>query len=200
MSPLVAIIGPTAVGKSSLALHLAQTFDGEIVNADSRQVYRYMDIGTAKPSLEDRAAIPHHLIDIRDPDEEFSLALFLPLARSAIEDIQRRNRLPIVVGGTGQYIWALLEGWQVPQVAPDRRLRADLEAQARQRGTWVLYRWLQAVDPVAAQRIDPHNTRRVIRALEVHHAGGLQPARVQAKAPDQTRHVIVGLTAPRQEL
>ena len=123
------------MGKSSLALYLARAFDGEIVNADSRQVYRYMDIGTGKPSQEDRVQVPHHLVNIVDPDQEFNLAMYLQLAGQAIWDIQSGGRLPIVTGGTGQYIWALLEGWQVPPVPPDAQLRHKLEEKAQTRGS-----------------------------------------------------------------
>ena len=116
-SPVVAVVGPTAVGKTRLAIALAQRFGGEIVNADSRQVYRLMSIGTAKPTPAERAEAPHHLVDILNPDENFGLGLFLKLAHEAIGDITARGRLPIVAGGTGQYVWGLLEGRQVPQVA-----------------------------------------------------------------------------------
>ena len=127
MKRLVAIVGPTAIGKSSLALSLAQAFNGEVIGADSRQVYRHMDIGTAKPTQQERSLVPHHLIDIISPDEDFSLAQYQQLARQTIENIQQHNRLPLLVGGSGQYVWAVLEGWQVPRVAPDLELRRSLE-------------------------------------------------------------------------
>ena len=116
--PLIAVVGPTASGKTALALSLAQNLDGEIINADSRQVYRGMDIGTAKPTHEERSLVPHHLFDIRDPDESYSLALFLDDARDAVHDIQNRNRLPILVGGSGQYVWAFLGRLAAPQSRP----------------------------------------------------------------------------------
>ena len=188
------------MGKSRLALHLAQALGGEIVNADSRQVYRRMDIGTAKPSAEERALVPHHLLDIRNPDEEFSLALFLELANESVADIHRRGRLPIMVGGTGQYVWALLEGWQVPKVSPNSDLRADLELQARQRGAWALYQLLQAADPKAAKRIDPKNARRIIRALEIHLTSGSRPSQRRAKKLRRESVFIIGLTNDRKEL
>jgi len=197
LRPLIAIVGPTAVGKSRLALHLAQALDGEIVNADSRQVYRFMDIGPAKCTAEERALTLHHLLDVRNPDEEFSLSAFLELAHKAIEEIHRRNKLPILVGGTGQYLWALLEGWQVPKVAPNPALRADLEFQAQRRGAWALYMLLQAVAPETAKDIDSQNARRIIRALELHFArspGG------KAKAPEGRHALILGLTLERKEL
>ena len=134
MNPVVAIVGPTAIGKTDLAFSLAGISDVEIVNADSRQVYRYMDIGTAKPTAGEQKAIPHHLFDIVDPDEAFSLALYQPLAYKAIEDIQKRGKLPLLVGGSGQYIWSVIEGWQVPKVAPDPELRSLLEDRAAREG------------------------------------------------------------------
>ena len=123
MNRLIAIVGPTGVGKSRLALRLAQTFNGEIVSADSRQVYRHMDIGTAKPTPPELSLVRHHLIDVVNPDEGFSLAQYQQLACRAIEDIQRRNRLALLVGGSGLYVWSVVEGWQIPEVPPDPELR-----------------------------------------------------------------------------
>lgn len=194
--PLVAIVGPTAVGKSALALFLARRFDGEIVNADSRQVYRRMDIGTAKPSLEERRQVPHHLIDILDPDQEFSLQVFLKRAREAINDICSRNKLPLLVGGTGQYIWALLEGWCPPKAAPDHGLRARLQAM----GADGLFRELERVDPESAASIGPHNVRRLVRALEVYHRTGLPFSQARRKSSPEYDPLVLGLTAPRPEL
>ncbi|PIU57577.1 MAG: tRNA (adenosine(37)-N6)-dimethylallyltransferase MiaA, partial [Chloroflexi bacterium CG07_land_8_20_14_0_80_51_10] len=126
MKSLLAIVGPTAVGKSQLALTLAQEFNAEIISADSRQVYRYMDIGTAKPTLEEQSSIPYHLIDLVDPDEDFSLALYQDLACTAISDIHDRHKLPLLVGGSGLYVWAVLEGWSIPKVPPSPQLRQEL--------------------------------------------------------------------------
>ncbi len=159
-----------------------------------------MDIGTAKPSTEQQAAIPHHLLDIVDPDEPYSLALFLRHARATIADIHRRGRLPLLVGGTGQYVWGLLEGWQVPEVPPAPELRAELEARAEADGGDALYAELRAVDPDAADRIDPRNVRRVIRALEVHAAsGGTSGSSPRRIAPDFDA-MIVGLRLDRADL
>ena len=141
---LVAIVGPTAVGKTALAIDIAQRFDGEIVNADSRQVYTGMDIGTAKPTPAECRAARHHLIDIRPPDSPFSLGEFLPLAREAIESIAARGKLPILCGGSGQYVWALLEGWTVPQVPPDPTFRANLERRLAAEGPGPLWQELRA--------------------------------------------------------
>ncbi len=152
---LIAIVGPTAVGKTELAVAWAQQINGEIVSADSRQIYRGMDIGTAKPTPAERAQTPHHLIDIRNPDQPFSLAEFHDLALAAIADIQARGRTPLLVGGTGQYLAAVLEGWQIPRVAPQPELRAELEHVAAQEGAAALHARLTAVDPVAARAFRP---------------------------------------------
>ena len=199
-TPVLFIVGPTAVGKSSLALKLANAFDGEIVSADSRQVYRFMDIGTAKPSADDRAEVRHHLIDILDPDQPYSLALFLDLAHQAIQDIHSRKVLPIVVGGTGQYIWALLEGWQVPHVPTDPGLREKLEREAEQAGTATVYQRLREVDPQAADRIDPRNLRRVIRALEIYHFAGTSSSDLRRRETPPYRSLVIGLTIVRKTL
>jgi len=198
MNPLVAIVGPTATGKSGLALELCQTLNGEIISADSRQVYRYMDIGTAKPTEEEQALVPHHLIDVVNPDDDFSLALYQSNALEAINDIQHRGKTAFLVGGSGLYVWALLEGWRVPQVPPDLTLRRELEARARVEGGEKLYDELREIDPAAAERIDPRNVRRVIRALEV----GLQGtpfSQLQVKHPF-VDSVIIGLTTERANL
>jgi tRNA dimethylallyltransferase len=198
MSPLFAIVGPTATGKSSLALELCQTLNGEIISADSRQVYRYMDIGTAKPTKEEQAVVPHHLIDVVNPDEDFSLAMYQSRALEAVQDIQRRRKIAFLVGGSGLYVWALLEGWRIPSVPPDPALRRELEAKVRSEGSEALYEKLKEIDPAAAERIDPRNVRRVIRALEVCQQG-TQFSELQVKKPFLDS-VIVGLTTARDDL
>lgn len=200
MNLIIAIVGPTAVGKSQLALSLAQAFDGEVVNADSRQVYRYMDIGTAKPSLEERRSIPHHLIDIVEPNETFSLALYQPLAHKAIEDILRRDKLPLLVGGSGLYVWSLIEGWRIPKVPPNPHFRRQMEQKAAKEGVGSLHRQLQQIDPEAAKKIDPRNVRRVIRALEVYEATHTPFSQLQGKEPPPFDTLILGLTTQRDEL
>lgn len=197
---LIAIVGPTASGKTDLALRLAPEFGGEIVNADSRQIYRGMDIGTAKPTPAQREAVPHHLFDIVNPDEPFSLAQYHELAHAALNAIWERGRVPFLVGGTGQYVWALLEGWQVPRVPPQPALRAELEERAQREGTEALYRELQALDPVAAARIHPRNRRRIIRALEVIARTGRPFSAQQTKAPPAHATLILGLNWSRAEL
>lgn len=198
MNYLIAIIGPTGSGKSKLAIRLAQQFNGEIVSADSRQVYCHMDIGTAKPSRHELSLVPHHLINIVNPDEDFSLAQYQNLACKAIDGIQRRHKLPLLVGGSGLYIWSVLEGWGIPPVPPDPELRHSLEAKAATLGRDELYHELIRVAPAAAQRIDPHNVRRVIRALEVHRSTRFSQSQRKQAPPFKT--LIVGLTAARTEL
>ncbi len=200
MSVVVAVVGPTAVGKSRLGALLARAFNGEIVSADSRQVYRYMDIGTAKPTAEERSAVPHHLIDVVDPDADFSVALYQSLAMEAIGEVMRHGRLPVVVGGSGLYIWSLVEGWEIPRVEPDAGFRKRLEERAAAEGAESLYRELERIDQKTASSIDPRNVRRVIRALEIHHTNGVvgQPSRRKKQPPFET--LIVGLTAERRRL
>jgi len=200
MKRLIAVIGPTGIGKSRLALRLATVFHGEIINADSRQVYRYLDIGTAKPTPPELSLVPYHLIDIVDPDEEFSLAQYLALANRAIEDIFRRGRLPFLVGGTGLYVKALLEGWQVPRVSPDREFRYNREKKASEGSIDELYDELIIADPDAAAKIDRRNVRRVIRALEVHAKAGKAFSELGGKTAPAFVPYIIGLTTARAEL
>ena len=200
MNHLVAIVGPTGIGKSKLALHLAQTFEGEIVSADSRQVYCHMDIGTAKPTREELSLVPHHLINIVNPDEDFSLAQYQGLAHRVVDDIHRRNKLPILVGGSGMYVWSVLEGWGIPPVPPDPEFRRNLEEKAARIGGDRLYQELEEIDPVAVQRIDRHNVRRVIRALEVHRDTATPFSQLQYKKAPPFNTLIIGLTLGRAEL
>ena len=198
--PLIAIVGPTAVGKSDLAINLARRFDGEIVNADSRLVYRHMDIGTAKPSAEELNRVPHHLVNTADPDETYSLALYLDQATQAIQDIHSRGRLPFLVGGTGQYVRALLEGFSAPQAPPNPSLRAKLQADAQEHGSEALWSRLQDVDAEAAARIDHRNVRRVIRALEVYLETGVPFSRAGRLEKPPYNLLIIGLTLERKAL
>jgi tRNA dimethylallyltransferase len=197
---MIAIVGPTAVGKSEVALHLARSFPLEIISADSRQVYRYMDIGTNKPSLAERALVPHHLIDVVDPDEDFSLAMYHQLGFEALKAIQQKGKLPLLVGGTGLYAWSLVEGWKIPQVPPDREMRRRLETRAEQEDGQSLYRELQNIDPVAAAKIDPRNIRRVVRALEIYYATGQPPSQLQHKEEPSFSVLVIGLTQERSQL
>ncbi len=200
MNHLVAIIGPTATGKSRLAIHLAQDFNGEIVSADSRQVYRHMDIGTAKPGRQDLSLVRHHLVDIISPNEDFSLAQYQQLAYRTIDDIQQRNKLALLVGGSGLYIWSVLEGWEIPQVPPDPEFRHSLQEKATRGGADELYQELMKIDSVAAQRIERRNVRRVIRALEVSRSAGTPFSQLQHKKTPPFDVLIIGLTTDRAEL
>jgi tRNA dimethylallyltransferase len=188
------------VGKTALSLALANRFSAEIVSVDSRQVYRSMEIGTAKPSPEELAQVTHHLIDVADPTDDFSLAVYLDIARPVIRDVQDRGKLPLLVGGTGQYLWALLEAWRIPSVAPDAAYRQELAAIGESEGAQALHTRLAQVDPDSAASIDPRNQRRVIRALEVHHQTGVPFSRVRRRGPEPYRSLILGLNMPRVDL
>lgn len=198
--PLVILLGPTASGKTALSLDLAAQLGAEVISADSRQVYRGMDVGTAKPSRVERSRVPHHLIDIVEPDQPFSLGEYLLLAYEAIDTIRARHHIPLLVGGSGQYVWALAEGWIVPSVAPNRILRASFEERVRVAGPFALHAELAQLDPVAARSIHPHNTRRVIRALELAAQTGEPASAVRARRAPRQDVVILGLLVDRPEL
>ncbi|HEU0295809.1 MAG TPA: tRNA (adenosine(37)-N6)-dimethylallyltransferase MiaA [Anaerolineales bacterium] len=198
--PLVLIVGPTAVGKTEIAIQLAERLDGEIVSADSRLFYRGMDIGTAKPTREEQERVPHHLIDIANPDEILSLAVFQQRAREAIADIHTRKKMPLLVGGTGQYIRAVTEGWTPPEVVPNEGLREELERMKEERGVYWLYEKLKNLDPVAAEKIDPRNFRRTVRALEVILTTGKKFSEQRGQIASPYKLITIGLTRPRPEL
>ncbi len=200
LPPVIALIGPTAVGKTALSLVLAEALNGEIVSADSRLFYRGMDIGTAKPTVEERMRVPHHLIDVADPDVSWSLARFCKAAFEAITQIHKRGRLPLIVGGTGQYITALLEGWDPPSQPADDQVRLELQAFADEQGIQALHQRLAQVDPEMAKCIDARNVRRVIRALEIFESTGKLPSTLRRKQPPPFRILRIGLTLPRGEL
>ncbi len=194
---LLAIVGPTAAGKTALAVQLAQRLSGEIISADSRQIYRGMDIGTAKPTPAEQAAVPHHLIDICNPNEPYSLATYQAQVQQALAAIYARGNTPLLVGGTGQYLAAVLEGWQVPAVPPQPDLRAELEAYAAQHGAVALHLRLRAVDPQAASSIEPTNVRRMIRALEVFYVTGKPISQQQTRQPPPYQIITLWLDPPR---
>jgi len=198
--PLILIVGPTAVGKTELAIQLAERMDGEIVSADSRLFYRGMDIGTAKPTREEMARVPHYLIDIADPDQTLSLAVFQQKATTIIADIHARKRLPFLVGGTGQYVRAVTQGWTPPEVEPDERLRAELEREKEERGIYWLHDKLKNLDAEAADKIDARNYRRTIRALEVILTTGRKFSEQRGQGESPYHLITVGLMRPRVEL
>ena len=200
LPPLIAIIGPTAVGKTEISIHLAERLNGEIVSADSRLLYRGMDIGTAKPSPQDRTRIPHHLIDVTEPENPWSLGLYRRAAHEAIKAVHLRGRLPFLVGGTGQYVSAILEGWSPPPKSDDPKVRSELEAFASVHGSQALHERLTDVDPDTASRIDHRNIRRVIRALEIYQVTGLPPSQQRIVQPPPFCVLRVGLSLPRFEL
>lgn len=195
---VVAVVGPTAVGKSALALWLTQQFGGEIVSADSRQVYRYMDIGTAKPSKADQALVPHRMIDLVEPSEVYTAALYRAEASRVLARLEAEGQPAFVVGGTGFYIRALLDGLSLPRVAPDPELRDRLRREAAREGSEALWRRLKHADPASAARIHPNNLPRTIRALEVlEKLGGPVPA----EPPGPERNALyLGLTMDRTRL
>lgn len=198
--PLVVIVGPTAVGKTEIALQLGERLNAEIVSADSRLFYRGMDIGTAKPTLAEQSRVPHHLIDVSDPNQPWSLAAFQQAAHQAIAEIHARGRVPLLVGGTGQYIRAVLEGWEIPNQVPDIGLRDALERWAAEIGPYGLHDRLAILDPASAENIDARNVRRTIRALEVTLRSGQRFSEQRQRSYSPYSLLIIGLKRPRVEL
>ncbi len=196
---IIVVAGPTAVGKTKLGVELGLRFDAEVVNADSRYLYRGFDIGTAKPTMAERRGVPHHLIDVLGPGDDFSLARYQELAYAAITDIHARGRLPLLVGGTPLYVNAVIEGWRIPRVPPQPEIRARLEQEAATLGTPALSARLAEVDPIAAERSGV-NTRRIIRALEIYEVTGQPMSSLEGKGPRPYNTLEVGLTTPRERL
>jgi len=194
--PLLVLVGLTAVGKTALSLQLAHAFNGEIISADSRLFYRGMDIGTAKPSPPEMTSIPHHMIDICNPDETVTLGAYQDETYEQIDSLTAAGKLPIVVGGTGQYVLAVVEGWGIPRVPPQPALRAALASL----GGPELARWLRLLDPERAETLDSRNVRRVIRALEVTLVSGRPISELQTKQPPPYDICIIGLHRPRERL
>jgi len=197
---LLVLLGPTAVGKTEIAIQLAERLDGEVISVDSRLFYRRMDIGTAKPGREELRRIPHHLVDIANPDQTLSLAVFQSLARQAIQQVRKQGHLPILVGGTGQYLRAVTEGWQPPAVSPSPALREALQTWGEAIGAQALHQRLAILDPVAAQKIDYRNQRRTIRAIEVIFSTGRRFSDQRQRVKISDRVLQIGLTRPRPEL
>ena len=199
---LIVLIGPTAVGKTALSIHLAKQFNGEVISGDSMQVYKGMDIGTAKITKEEMNDIPHHLIDIKNPDEPFSVAEFQSLVRQKISEITKRGKLPIIVGGTGLYIQSVIYDYQFSEAGSDESYREELEKEAEAYGNQHVYNKLAAIDPEAAAHLHPNNIRRVIRALEIFHTTGKTMTEYQSKQTPELLYdvVIIGLTMDRERL
>lgn len=197
---LIAIVGPTASGKTMLGISLAKQFAGEIVSADSRQIYRGMDVGTAKPTPDERRAILHHLIDIRNPNEEYTVADYQRDAIATIKDILARDKTPLLVGGTGLYVRAVVENLNIPKVVVDRKLRARIETDIARDGLDAIFKKLTTLDPEAANVVDPKNSRRVVRALEVAITTG-EPFTAQRKMNAPLFHTLtLGLNPPPETL
>ena len=197
---LIIILGPTAIGKTGLAIEIAEALNGEVVGADSRQIYRYMDIGTAKPTSVERAKIDHHLVDFLAPDDDFTLAQFQEMAYAAIDDVIERGKLPLLVGGTGQYLTAVEEGWSIPRVPPNQDIRDALNAEVEEIGVEAFHAKLAAVDAESAEKIHPNNVRRVVRALEVYMETGTPISVLQQKKPPPYRIMSIGLKMEREVL
>lgn len=200
---IVVIVGPTAIGKTDVAIDLAKILDGEIISADSMQIYKYMDIGTAKPTIEERQGIPHHMIDVVAPDEEFSVAQFQQQAKKLIQDIRQRGKLPIVAGGTGLYINSLIYPMDFTDAAEDHDFRERMRALASEKGNEYVYKKLYDIDPDTAQRLHYNDIRRIIRALEVYHLTGKPMSHYNQnfKTADKPYNsIIIGLTMDRSKL
>jgi len=199
MLPLLVLLGPTAAGKTAVAIRVAKLLDGEIISADSMQVYRHLDIGTAKPTAAEREGVPHHLLDIVEPDEEFNVARFQAEVKRIIPAIVARGHLPMLVGGTGLYIRAVVDNYDFSPGGPDPDLRHRLKERAAREGAAALHAELARVDPAAATRIQPTDVRRLIRALEVRELTG-RPISERGKGPPLYRSLQIGLTRDRARL
>lgn len=198
---VVAVIGATATGKTAVGVELATELGGEVVNGDSRLFYRGMDVATAKPTLAETKAVPHHLMDFLDPNEQFSLGEYLKKARAAIDEIVSRGKLPIIVGGAGQYIWALIEGWEVPEIEPNLQLRAELDTKFKNHGVERLSDELQRLAPEIAESTDLKNHRRIIRAIERVYSGDSTADSGHRKADEEPfDSSLVGLSVERSVL
>jgi tRNA dimethylallyltransferase len=197
---VIVIVGPTGVGKTDISIHLAQKFNGEIISADSRTFYIGMDIGTAKPSKSDQQTVKHYMVDVADPGENISLATFQKTSIELINLIRSKGKTPFIVGGTGQYIRAITHGWDSPAVAPQLKLRRILESISQEKGYSYLHDNLAHMDPSAAEKIDPRNVRRTIRALEVIFTTGKTFSSQRKKGRQLFNYLLIGLTRPREEL
>ena len=199
---LIVLIGPTAVGKTKLSIELAKKFNGEIISGDSMQIYKGMDIGTAKITQEEMEGIPHHLIDIKEPDESFSTAEFQELVRKKIDEISSRGKMPMIVGGTGLYIQSVIFDYHFTDAPSDPSFRRSLEQAAEANGQEFLHGKLKDADPESAARIHPNNVRRVIRALEIIHCTGKTAGELQENQSPELLYdtALIGLTMDREML
>ena len=199
---VIAVAGPTAVGKTKFAIEVARRFDGEVVSCDSMQLYKFMNIGSAKPDAEEMAQVKHHLVDIIDPRVPFSVAEYQQLAKAAIADVMSRGKVPVISGGTGLYLNSLIYDMDFSSNPGDLTYRKELEKIAEEEGTEAVHRMLQNEDPDAAALIHPNNTKRIIRALERLHdgEGNVRPFSGILKETDDYEMILVGLTRERQEL
>jgi tRNA dimethylallyltransferase len=199
VAAVISILGPTAVGKSKIAVEIAKEIRGEIISADSMQVYRGMDIGTAKLTFEEREGIPHYLIDIKNPDEKWNVSDFVEQTKGLTNEISKRGEIPIIAGGTGLYLWALFEGFSFPLAPADKEIRKGLEKEPLSN----LFSRLRTVDPQAAEKIHINDKKRILRALEVYELTGIPITKLQGARNSERRTqntALVGLTFPRQEL
>lgn len=199
--PLIVILGPTAVGKTDVAIELAKKIHGEIISADSMLIYKYMDIGTAKPKLKEQQGIPHYLIDIINPDQPFSVADFLLEAEQIIKGVRQKGRIPIMVGGTALYLKAITEEFYFPETQSDWELREKLDQEAQKLGNQYVHEKLKKLDPITAGRLHPNDLRRVIRAIEIYELTGI-PLSAQPRKEKRSNHQIIkiGLIRPREEI
>lgn len=203
MDKVLIIVGPTASGKTKLGIEAAKRFNGEIISADSMQIYKYMNIGTAKPTFEEREGIPHHLIDIVEPNEKFSVAEFKNRAEKCIEDILKRGKLPIIVGGTGLYVNSLINTFDFMNTNENPELRKKLEEEAKQYGNEILYERLKKIDPEVCNRIHLNDLKRIIRALEIYEVTGKNITENQKNTKEISKkydYIIVGLDTDREKL
>ncbi|NLJ86423.1 MAG: tRNA (adenosine(37)-N6)-dimethylallyltransferase MiaA [Firmicutes bacterium] len=203
MVPILVIVGPTAVGKTQLSIEVAQRVDGEIISADSMQIYRGLDIGTAKPTEEEREGIPHHMMDIVEPWEEYSVAEYQAMVEDILQEVALRDKVPILTGGTGLYIRAVLEGFIFDGEGKDEAFRTRMQLIAETQGNEALHSRLQAIDPQTANRLHPNDLRRVIRALEVYETTGVPLSRhlqMQSEQPPRHKSIKFGLMRDRKRL
>lgn len=199
---VIVIVGPTASGKTSTSIEIAKKLNGEIISADSMQIYKEMNIGTAKPSLEERDGVTHYLMDIVSPDELYNVTMYKKMAEEAIEEILAQGKLPIIVGGTGLYVSTLINGIEFSEVKEDTEYRNEMQALAESKGPNYLHDMLREVDPVAADNIDMNNVRRVIRALEIYKVTGKTKTQLDEESVKETKYdyMVYGIETPREKL